>query len=81
MTHTLPPVALRGDERLRLAEELGIRSHVSKLGERTPASSSRYSLTVTPSLHAACPIDQPARFRSCSSTVGSIATARTVPGG
>ena len=38
---------------------LQIRSHVSKLGERAPASSSRYSMTLTPSRHAACPTDQP----------------------
>ncbi len=31
-----------------------------------------------PSRPAACPIDQPACFRSCSSVVGSIATAGTV---
>jgi hypothetical protein len=37
-----------------------MRSHVSKLGERAPASSSRYSPTLTPSRHAAyirsCPL-------------------------
>jgi len=47
-----------------------IRSHVSKLGERAPASSSRYSAGLTPSSHAACPTDQPACFRSCSSHRG-----------
>ena len=43
---------------------------------RSPASSSRYSLTITPSSHATRPSDGPARFRSCSSHFASIATER-----
>ena len=42
---------------------LQIRSQVSKVGDRWPASISRYSLTLTPRRHAACPTDQPARLR------------------
>jgi hypothetical protein len=54
---------------------LQIQSHVSKLGDRVPASSSRYSRMLTPSSHAARLSDQPACLRSCSSNFGSIATA------
>jgi len=39
---------------------LQIRGNVSQFGQRSPASSSRYSRTVSPSRHAACPTDQPA---------------------
>jgi hypothetical protein len=49
---------------------LQMRSHVSRVGERAPASSVRYSRTVTPSRPAACPTDQRARRRSCSIVVG-----------
>ena len=52
---------------------LQIRSHVSNVGDRSPASSSRYSRMLTPSLLHGCSTDHPARRRSCSSIVGSIA--------
>ena len=57
------------------AEQLVVAgSAVETVGDRVPASISRYSRTLTPSRHAACPTDQPACFRSCSSIFGSIAT-------
>ena len=67
-----------GREGLRPAVQLADRVHVSQLGERSPASSSRYSRTLTPSSCAARATDQPARFRSSSSIVGSIATGGSV---
>jgi hypothetical protein len=42
-------------------KSLQIRSHVWKLGERAPASSFRYSRTVTPRCHAAG-AERPARL-------------------
>ena len=51
--------ALARGERLRLSRRLQIRSHVTKLGDRAPASSSRYSLMLMPSRHAACSTDSP----------------------
>lgn len=50
-----------------------IRWNVSQFGQRSPASSSRYSRMLTLSRHVVCPTDQPARVRSSSSIVGSIA--------
>lgn len=58
------------------AYNLQIRFHVSHEGPRSPSSISRYSRTLMPSRHAACPIDQPARLRSFSSMPGNAATDR-----
>ena len=63
----------RPNDRQHPGEQPQILSHESQDGDRSPASSSRYSRMLTPRRHAACPIDQPACFRSCSSILGNMA--------
>lgn len=54
-----------------------IRSHVSQLGQRAPASSSRYFRMLTPSRHTAWPNDQP---RPASIVLENLAEHRDTRG-
>jgi hypothetical protein len=56
---------------------LQIRCHVSNVGKRVPASSSRYSRTFTPISHAARQTRRPSRFRPRSSIAAYAASVGT----